>query len=298
MDSSEDIGVMLGRIHSPEAVLNWKSQFGQDKWIIEYVFGGKRDGYFFEAGAHDGVRLSNTYLLEKVYGWQGICVEPGCAFEALRKNRSCICENVLLGPTEAREVLYHENGVLGGIVEVDTEDEKAVETERRTTTSLLTLLERHSSPKVIDYLSLDIEGHEYEVLKEFPFDQYKILAMTIEHNGNPELAQKLRALFESCGYRRFLSVGPEDWWLHRECRPAGEKDGQAYASRYFDLHVRYAGLLQDDFSVYKLSKSGVPVGRLLEVFWALFKEVPGRYKQTMLFRRLRYYVKRIFRVFS
>lgn len=47
MDSSEDIGVMLGRIHSPEAVLNWKSQFGQDKWIIEYVFGGQTGRLIF-----------------------------------------------------------------------------------------------------------------------------------------------------------------------------------------------------------------------------------------------------------
>ena len=52
------------------------SQFGQDKFIIENIFKMKKNGFFIEAGAGDGINISNTYVLEKQYNWNGLCVEP------------------------------------------------------------------------------------------------------------------------------------------------------------------------------------------------------------------------------
>jgi hypothetical protein len=50
-------------------------QAGQDYWVIGEVFNERRGGYFVDIGAHDGVELSNTFLLEKRYGWTSVCVE-------------------------------------------------------------------------------------------------------------------------------------------------------------------------------------------------------------------------------
>ncbi|MGA7325327.1 MAG: FkbM family methyltransferase [Rhodomicrobium sp.] len=52
------------------------SQYGQDKWIAEVLFPGKRNGVFVDIGAHDGVSFSNSYFLENNLGWTGIAVEP------------------------------------------------------------------------------------------------------------------------------------------------------------------------------------------------------------------------------
>ena len=52
-----------------------RSQLGQDLTVLKF-YNNKRDGYFIEIGASDGIKLSNTYLLESQYGWKGICVEP------------------------------------------------------------------------------------------------------------------------------------------------------------------------------------------------------------------------------
>jgi len=57
------------------------SQFGQDRLILE-LLGGLRGGFFLDSGASDGVRSSNTYLLETAFDWDGICVEPNDAFFA------------------------------------------------------------------------------------------------------------------------------------------------------------------------------------------------------------------------
>ena len=51
------------------------SQCGQDLFVLD-VLEGMRNGFFFDSGASDGIRASNTRLLEASYGWTGICVEP------------------------------------------------------------------------------------------------------------------------------------------------------------------------------------------------------------------------------
>src|ERR1019366_8614889 len=72
-------------------VLYSYSQIGQDAAVAKF-FQFRREGYFIEVGAYDGVFLSNTYMLEKQLGWKGICVEPlPAASTLLRKNRSCAC---------------------------------------------------------------------------------------------------------------------------------------------------------------------------------------------------------------
>ena len=51
------------------------SQLGQDLQVLKY-YSNKRNGFFVEIGASDGIHFSNTYLLESKYNWKGICVEP------------------------------------------------------------------------------------------------------------------------------------------------------------------------------------------------------------------------------
>jgi len=80
------------------------SQFGQDKWIIERLFPSKRNGFFVDIGANDGITLSNTYFLEKK-GWNGLAVEPiPPVYEKLVKNRQCIAVNGCIAPTSGKEI--------------------------------------------------------------------------------------------------------------------------------------------------------------------------------------------------
>jgi len=73
--------------------MNLKSQHDQDKFIIDY-FNKKQNGFFIDIGAHDGITLSNTYILEKEFNWNGICIEPMLhQYKKLEKNRNCILYN-------------------------------------------------------------------------------------------------------------------------------------------------------------------------------------------------------------
>ena len=88
-----------------------QSQYGQEDYILE-LFENKKDGFFVEVGAYDGVTFSNTLLLEKL-GWRGLLIEGNLGkLEECRKNRSVICEHAVVWSCE-EEVQYYKYGDLG-----------------------------------------------------------------------------------------------------------------------------------------------------------------------------------------
>jgi FkbM family methyltransferase len=153
--------------------MKYKSQCGQDEWICNF-FNFKKNGFFLDIGAYDGVDLSNTYLLENELEWNGICCEANeSVFDRLIKNRKCECLNVAVSDFDGysgfvnNEMYGYLNPESSNMVRVKTID---------------MILEELKSPKIIDYLSLDIEGSEVNVLSKFPFDEYEVILITVEHN--------------------------------------------------------------------------------------------------------------------
>lgn len=175
------------------------SKEGQDRWVLG-VLQGKRNGYFVDIGAHDGKSASNTYRLERDYGWKGICVEPGTAgFQALQQNRSCILEPVAMYSSDGTVPFINRgrHKQLSGIPTDEccsyyTEQAKAAghQVETRPAMTVNTLLGKHNAPQYIDYLSLDAEGAEYEIIRVMDFSRYVFRTITVEHN-----------YIEKCGYR-------------------------------------------------------------------------------------------------
>ncbi|MDJ0580372.1 FkbM family methyltransferase [Crocosphaera sp.] len=159
------------------------SQEGQDYWVINEVFFKKRKGYFLEIGSSDGIAINNTYLLEKCYQWTGICIEANPNyFKELKLNRNAICLNVCLDSQEG-EVNFVFNNEKGGILDSYGWSEKMFsksDIKKIKTTTLESILQKYKAPKIIDYLSIDVEGAETRILKNFPFEDYIFLALTIE----------------------------------------------------------------------------------------------------------------------
>jgi hypothetical protein len=83
-----------------------------------------------------------------------------------------------------------------------------------TTRSLLDLLKKYDAPKVIDYLSIDTEGSEFEILNAFDFDAYQFRVITCEHNYTP-MREKIYDLLTSKGYKRkFPNLSRfDDWYV-------------------------------------------------------------------------------------
>ena len=194
-----------------------KSQLGQEIFaLIENDF--KRDGYFIEFGATDGLELSNTHLLEKEFGWTGILAEPAKIWhEELQKNRSCNIETQCVWSKSGEVLSFHESdtAVLSTVNSLRTiaDGNKEYRLEGKQydvqTISLEDLLKKYSAPKRIDYLSIDTEGSEYEILSNFNFDAYDIRVITCEHNYMPE-RDEIYKLLTSKGFFR-VETNKSQW---------------------------------------------------------------------------------------
>lgn len=206
-----------------DKVLKSKSQIFQDLFIL-YCLDEKKNGFFVDFGATNGVDLSNTYLLEKEYNWQGILAEPGKVWETdLRKNRTCSIDNRCVWSSTGEILEFNETNVpelstVSSLSDDDFLSEQRVSNSKYevATISLNDLLSFYNAPRYIDYLSLDTEGSEYEILNAFDFDNYQIKIITVEHNFAPQRLLIVNLLREK-GYKRiFEKVSLFDDWYVRE----------------------------------------------------------------------------------
>ena len=206
---------------SIDKVIKSKAQIFQDLFVLYYL-NEKRTGFFVEFGATNGISLSNTYLLEKEYGWTGILAEPGIIWNSqLKSNRNCSIDNRCVWTVSGTKLIFNEteNASLSQIDLYAENDFMAAKRNVRSnyevsTISLCDLLETYNAPLSIDYLSIDTEGSEYEILKAFNFEKFKIRVITIEHNFS-ESRPLIFNLLSRNGYKRVFDKISlfDDWYI-------------------------------------------------------------------------------------
>lgn len=206
-----------------------KSQLRQDLFVLsELEF--KENGFFIEFGAGNGVDCNNTFLLETKFKWKGILSEPAKIFQSeLRKNRSSAIETDCVWSKTGETLLFNEVndkqhfGMLSTIDKFSHLDSHAKLRDSANsnkyyakTISLADMLKKHNAPKEIDFLSIDTEGSEFEILNSFNFDEYDIKIITCEHNYTPN-REKIHNLLIKNGYKnihRNYSLF-DDWYIKR-----------------------------------------------------------------------------------
>lgn len=206
------------------------SQLFQDLWVV-YQTGNKREGYFVEFGAANGIELSNTRLLETDYGWSGILAEPNPVWHAaLKTNRPqstidkrCVydCSGKALEFAAAADAEY---GTL--VNHFSAANARAAKHEVITveTVSLNDLLETNQAPAEIDYISIDTEGSELKILETFDFQKWDVSLFSIEHNYSA-LEPKLDYLMQSHGYERVRKHRSHwDAWYVKQRRSSVSKN--------------------------------------------------------------------------
>jgi FkbM family methyltransferase len=222
---SRDILSFLGRICDGYETSH--AQLFQDIWALD-VSGGKRDGFFVEIGAADGVYLSNSLLLEETYGWRGILVEPNPDYhDAIVARRP---HSRLVRAAAARAGGPHANfritknpeySTFENYVDHDFHFERERAADFRTvdvdTFSLDDILRHPDVPPVIDYLSIDTEGSEADILEGCDLADYDIRCISVEHNWT-ESRERIRGYLQGRGYRRCLMEFSkwDDWYVKED----------------------------------------------------------------------------------
>lgn len=204
---------------------NWFGQHGQDVAVAKF-FNLKRNGFFIDLAANDAIWASNTFALEHNLGWDGICIEPNPYYWYRLANRKCHAVGALVGGQNKEELTVRFEfskvaGPYGGIVGSNYDNAKEKDDdERRYAASLLRVLQMFNAPSVIDYISLDVEGAEQYIMKDFPFESYTFKCMTIERPKD-----ELRELLESNGYKHVHNFARGDTlWAHESTYEEGKKN--------------------------------------------------------------------------
>lgn len=207
-----------------------KSTFGDQKgqvdFLVNNVFdyekkGLKKNGFFVDLACADGVTINNTYFLERCLGWNGILFEPNPEYKKkileFRKSKlitDCVTDKV------GEKIRFRiDNGMLGGIVSEETDNNnrfrekqlkkaKVIEID---TTTLENELDKIHAPNIIDFLSLDVEGAEWIVMRSFPFDKYQFVCMAIERPN-----EELDLMLETNGYKQAAHLMYDVIYVHKD----------------------------------------------------------------------------------
>lgn len=186
----------------------WYAQAGQDEWVAGLH---PEPGYFVDVGAHDGVTHSNTYALEQM-GWTGLCIEPNAeAYAELVKNRTCLACPLVASSFHNRTMVPFDGVRVG--------------TGTPTLAMPLHDMLEGVGAFSVDYLSIDVEGHELEVLHGVVLNPWRVKYITIEHNlycDGPARKDAIYAHLTAHGFERVREdvvapgYGPyECWYVNR-----------------------------------------------------------------------------------
>ena len=203
-------------------ILKSKSQNYQDLFVLSEL-NMKHDGFFVEFGATNGIDISNTFLLEDEFGWKGILAEPALFWhEALHQNRpSAFIEDLCVWIDSDSTLMFNETenkdlSTLDTFSNLDGHHELRQIGQKYPvkTISLTDLLDKYSAPKHIDYLSIDTEGSEFDILNAFDFERYSIGVITCEHNYTAA-REKIYKLLIPKGYiRKSEKISRwDDWYV-------------------------------------------------------------------------------------
>lgn len=176
----------------------FNSQYGQDEFLENNVFKGLKNGVFMDIGAHDGITINNTLYFETANGWTGINVEPiKDIFDKLLQNRpNCININCAVDKKNGTAEFIQNRGyseMISGLkAQFDRRHSARLNNELQSrggsseiiqvnTKTIESICNEHNISK-INYLSIDVEGAEFDVIKSINFETIFIDVIGFENN--------------------------------------------------------------------------------------------------------------------
>ena len=179
------------------------SQFGEDVVAIRH-FGHKRQGTYVDIGAYDGIYLSNTAMLEFQFGWHGILVEPirEVYDRMIQRRPGSVCVYGAVSPQKGPLRFTYsaaDGGMLSGTAFDPRHRLRIEEESRRQHAGIQVLLVPAVHPnevlraaaalarggpdiRAIDFLSIDTEGTELDILESIDWRMFRPKLLCVENH--------------------------------------------------------------------------------------------------------------------
>ncbi|TIX73150.1 MAG: FkbM family methyltransferase [Mesorhizobium sp.] len=200
-----------------------EAQFLQDL-IVLAMTGEKKEGFFVEVGVGDGKVISNTYILEKYYHWKGILVEPNRRFfQSIQQNRDVVHDKRAAFKKTGVSLVFNEvvdDQHLSSVSQSVTSNfpQENMATYSVDAARLEDILSDYDSPDYIDFLSIDTEGSEVEVLSGVDFTSRRFGTIVVEHNNSEAKKRTLIEMLSPYGYIHILErcSHVDIWFAHKD----------------------------------------------------------------------------------
>lgn len=180
-------------------------QYYQDYYVYARHFRHlKRRGIYLDIAGNEPMHNSNTFFMDKCLGWTGLCAEANPEYlEKLFRVRTCALVPTCISNEDSEIVNFALNRDLSGVVDTNKNiDPQSVEISKTPTIPMRCTTAQFVSQKynltVVDFLSLDVEGHELQVLEGFDWDNMQINVMVIE--TSKRTLPGIRAFLQGRGY--------------------------------------------------------------------------------------------------
>ena len=209
--NSEEDYAKTGKVFNGE---QYYSQAYQDYFLDSFIFRKKEGGFFLDIGGNDPVIINNTYFFEKTRGWTGLAFEPMAAQrEKWKTSRTTECLPCALGSKtgETEFCEYYDHAMSGFSDEVEYTGK--VKVRYKVPVRRLADILDERGIKHIDFVSLDVEGAEIEVLRGIDFSRVEIDCFTIENNKGWRREKRLRRFMTEIGYRLKAKLWFDEVWI-------------------------------------------------------------------------------------
>ncbi len=210
------LGDELGPLRARLGAARYSSH--DEELFIRDFFSDERDGFFVDIGAGHFRDLSNTYFLEKELGWSGIAVDPLPRLAAgyrTQRPKTKFFAMFVSDKTDERALLHvGENPLFSSAQSGFTEEYTTVKDTLEVRTIKLDDLLGAAGVARIDFLSIDVELHEPQVLAGFDLRRFLPRLVCIE--AHPQVRQQILDYFAERGYvvvAKYLRADPQNLWF-------------------------------------------------------------------------------------
>jgi len=219
----------------------WRTVFPyqvEDRLKAEF-FGPSGKGFFVEVGANEPQRGSQSWQFEQA-GWSGVLVEPQLDLaERLRRLRrahvvAAACSSPAnAGRTMTLHVLGPHSSLKPELAVTGVVAKEKIEVPVRT---LDDILDEAKAPSPIDFISIDVEGHEVEVLSGLDLTRWRPRLLLVEDHVTDLATHRF---VTRAGYRLIRRTGPNGWYVPRAAAPRVGLGWWPLARKYyFALPIR------------------------------------------------------------
>lgn len=221
-------------LHQPQRaataeVSAYKSQALQDLFLDRWVFRDLQGGQFVDIGAHDGITCSNTWFFESQRKWHGVCVEPNPAvFKRLMANRKCTtlncCVSDVGGEVRFQKITGYSEMLSGIVDKYEADHVQRIRDEMQAhggSSEIISVTARTFADVAtghglseINYLSIDTQGGESELLRSIDFRKFYVHVVSVEHRVPQREA--MMALMREQNFELIKSMGSDLLFLNRK----------------------------------------------------------------------------------